>query len=252
MIIYGILIWVALILIFTVLFYAVPGGGNHLVKSDGSQDINFFDYLYFSVVTATTTGYGDIVPVGFSRVLAILEIILGWTTFAFVMSKLVSIKQEEVLQELREISHREETIRIRSSLLLFRQDIGILKHHIADSGLHKRERIQFSSLLTSFDFALKDFVEIVKAHKESMIIDEMVNFEVVINSACQSIGNVLELGREIRRRDYKVIIEENRGRLQDIIKTLESVGSIFYEKGVEKNMSLEELSTNIQKLKGIV
>ena len=42
------------------LCFAVVYGGLHLL---GEQPKNYFDYIYFSIVTSTTIGYGDIHPV---------------------------------------------------------------------------------------------------------------------------------------------------------------------------------------------
>lgn len=42
----------------------------------------FFSSLYFSVVTFTTLGYGDLAPVGFARALAALEAFIGSFTLA--------------------------------------------------------------------------------------------------------------------------------------------------------------------------
>lgn len=44
--------------------------------------IFFFECLYYSVVTFTTLGYGDFIPVGFSRVIAALEAFTGSFTIA--------------------------------------------------------------------------------------------------------------------------------------------------------------------------
>lgn len=41
--------------------FAVTYAGLHLL---GDQPVNIFDYIYFSVVTSTTIGYGDLHPVG--------------------------------------------------------------------------------------------------------------------------------------------------------------------------------------------
>lgn len=49
-------------------------------------DLGFFDFLYFSLVTATTLGYGDIVPVTpAARVVVCIEVLLGigWITVVF-------------------------------------------------------------------------------------------------------------------------------------------------------------------------
>src|SRR5689334_20834621 len=46
--------------------------------------------VYFSAVTATSVGYGDIVPTGAARLLAIAESIAGLILFGCVVSKFVS------------------------------------------------------------------------------------------------------------------------------------------------------------------
>lgn len=63
------------------------GSGGELIsldlnKSVGENIITFFKTLYFSVVTFTTLGYGDIVPIGPSKVLAAIEAFTGSFTLA--------------------------------------------------------------------------------------------------------------------------------------------------------------------------
>jgi len=63
-----ILLWLAVVLgIFPFLYFVFHGV---IVNS-------FFDYFYFSIVTATTLGYGDYHPVGMGKVFASLEAIFG-------------------------------------------------------------------------------------------------------------------------------------------------------------------------------
>lgn len=50
-----------------------------------------FDYFYFSVVTFTTLGYGDVLPVGsFGKVLACLEVVSGFVMFGILLSFLIN------------------------------------------------------------------------------------------------------------------------------------------------------------------
>jgi hypothetical protein len=48
-----------------------------LTETDRLFSPNFFQAFYFSVVTFTTLGYGDIVPIGFSKLVAIVEAFCG-------------------------------------------------------------------------------------------------------------------------------------------------------------------------------
>ena len=53
---------------------------------------NFSDYVYFSFVTLTTTGFGDMVPVApFARALSVLETIMGPLYLAITVARLVGM-----------------------------------------------------------------------------------------------------------------------------------------------------------------
>lgn len=65
-------------------FYLWDGiqDGAVLIQFDGTQSLStmlsyWFDCLYFSVVTFTTLGYGDLSPLGFSRIVAAGEAFIG-------------------------------------------------------------------------------------------------------------------------------------------------------------------------------
>jgi hypothetical protein len=60
-------------------------GEYQIFSVDNSLEDNisfFFECLYYSVVTFTTLGYGDFIPVGFSRLEAALEAFTGSFTIA--------------------------------------------------------------------------------------------------------------------------------------------------------------------------
>lgn len=65
--------------------------GSSVTKNGGP--ITFFDHFYFSAVTITTLGYGDLVPVGYAKTLAILEAIFGLVYGGYAISQVVSFRQ---------------------------------------------------------------------------------------------------------------------------------------------------------------
>jgi tetratricopeptide (TPR) repeat protein len=67
--------------LFPLLYYTCCG----TVKN--ANDV--FDLMYFSVVTVTTVGYGDMSPVGWARLFASIESILGLITFGLLVAVLV-------------------------------------------------------------------------------------------------------------------------------------------------------------------
>jgi hypothetical protein len=68
----------------------VPGAYAGIARDSGSLDRS--SWIYFSFVTLTTVGYGDITPVAHAaRSLAILEALIGQLYPAIVLARLVSL-----------------------------------------------------------------------------------------------------------------------------------------------------------------
>ena len=65
-----------------------------------TEGMSFADALYFSVVTVTTVGYGDITPKsGAGRILAMLIIILGVGTFSAVVARMMYAPTRSRMEE---------------------------------------------------------------------------------------------------------------------------------------------------------
>jgi len=99
---------------------ATPGAGGVGV---GIGLRGLLSAMYFSAVTATSVGYGDIVPSGAARVLAIAESIAGLILFGCVVSKFVSRRQEALIGEIHHIAFEERLGRVRTNLLLVRAEL---------------------------------------------------------------------------------------------------------------------------------
>lgn len=84
----------------------------------GSTWNGLLSAFYFSFVTATSIGYGDVVPVGIVRVLAVAEGAAGLLFFGFLVSKLVSRRQEELIEEIHRIAFEDRLGRVRTNLHL--------------------------------------------------------------------------------------------------------------------------------------
>lgn len=97
----------------------------------------FLDSLYFSIITATSVGFGDIVPQGFSRVLTSLQAIASLSTFAILVTKLVSQKQVHFTESVYRLTSEETAHTILDELHLVRQDLDTLLTHLA----HAKELI---------------------------------------------------------------------------------------------------------------
>lgn len=81
-------------------------------KAAGNSIRSFFDAIWWSLVTITTVGYGDLVPVTFwGRIIGIVFILLGFTVFstftAFIASNFIDkkIKERKGLSDIKEKNH---------------------------------------------------------------------------------------------------------------------------------------------------
>ncbi len=71
-------------------FYWLTPSPNGLLQSGASATVSFGTALYFSLITVTTVGYGDVVPIGFARILACFEALFGLTMMGLILAKVSS------------------------------------------------------------------------------------------------------------------------------------------------------------------
>jgi hypothetical protein len=74
--------------------------------------------LYFSFGVATSAALGDVVPIGALRTLASIEAVAGVVLFGALVSKILSRRQEEVMNEIHQIAFEDRLERVQSDLHL--------------------------------------------------------------------------------------------------------------------------------------
>jgi len=92
----GILLSFALVVLGFAGAFRVLGLVGHGIKGDPG----ILDAIYFSFVTISTLGYGDFQPEGCGKALAVLEVLAGLLFVGIFVSRLVSARQEALLDFL--------------------------------------------------------------------------------------------------------------------------------------------------------
>ncbi len=123
-------LWLGIVLGFGVLYWLwIIAGFNGLYEA-GTPVMPAFaslaTALYFSAATATSIGFGDVVPMGLVRLLAMIEGATGLLIFGCLISKLVSRRQEELAEETHRIAFDERLGRLRTNLHLVLSELQII------------------------------------------------------------------------------------------------------------------------------
>ena len=190
------LVWSLVVVMFGFAYYFLPTNIGYLFQPlENKTQLNIYDNIYFSFITATTTGFGDIIPFKGFRILALIEVTCGLLLLAFVTSKLVSIKQNMILNEIYEISLGERINRIRSSLLLFRQNIARIMQNVEEGTIRKREINDIYVHISSFEDSLHQISTLFVRNKKNNFTQgvDPIHTELLLISVAQSLDRLLEL-----------------------------------------------------------
>lgn len=178
------LLWLWMILGFGLIYWAAGAwSGQGLRVGEAPVETNLGGLLtaiYFSFVTALSVGYGDVVPVGLVRVLAIVEGAAALLIFGCVISKLVSRRQEELTTEIHRIAFEDRLGRVRTNLHLVLSEIHVITEVCAQPSA-RPERIgsRVESLAAVFAGELKAIHDLLYRPQE--IPDEQVLESILAN-----------------------------------------------------------------------
>lgn len=81
--------WIIMCIVVILAFAVAHNGFGTITSGTVSSDksLRFFDYIYFSIITFSTLGYGDLHPVGLlGQILACLEVFCGLIMFGLLLS----------------------------------------------------------------------------------------------------------------------------------------------------------------------
>ena len=134
-------------------FLTLTGHGG---LKDAIGSVDYWDALYFSVVTFTSLGYGDISPIGAARLVACVEVMLGLALFGLAVAKVSAARQGYYLTRLyvndatERLSYYEQSL--RDVKLRYRQTTAAIGERAAFESLNSRLHGILHSLVAYIDF----------------------------------------------------------------------------------------------------
>ncbi len=208
--------WLWMILVCGAVYWissAVPGYGLHSGTAPiAANPQGLITSIYFSFVTALSIGYGDVVPVGWLRVLAIAEGAAGLLIFGCVISKFVSRHQEELIEEIHRNTFEERLGRVRINLHLVISDLQAIGSMCSEEGA-RPERV-----LTRVESAAAVFAGELQTIHDLLYRPQQVPEEQVLESILANLAAAFrELGELLR---CMPVPPQNSGRLQKSLRSI--------------------------------
>lgn len=251
-------LWILVILFFGVLYFLFLSSDVGYLMYDGQKiqpDLKGFgNSIYYSFITATATGYGDIVPFGLLKFIVIIEVIVGLLFFGTIISKLVSSKQEIILEELYEISFEDRVNKIHSNLSSYRKDIKSQLIKLNEGLLTNREigRLWLNFLYLDEELikSLKILYPLDKSQEYVKIIDDE-KIEILVYSLDNSLNVTISFLEKLNEYEIKWHHAKNMSTLDSIKTSLEHVLEHNVTKKVEDRIddAYNSISKNLDKLK---
>jgi len=175
-------VWLGMVLVFGLIYGAgavIPGGGlRENGRLLGLSPSDILTAIYFSFVTATSVGFGDVVPVGPIRILAVTESGLALLLFGVIVTKLVQSRQENLIEEIHRIAFEDRLARVQTNLhfvLMELQQIEAECHNRVFAPERVMPRIE--SVIMVFVGELKSIYDLLyRSHKNPIetILDSLL------------------------------------------------------------------------------
>lgn len=254
-------IWLGIVILFGFIFYIIGfigGKFSYLLYTPEMRIItDLKTCVYFSFITAIGAGFGSITPIGVCRVVATFEAVGALLILAMITSKLVSVKQGVILNEVYELSFNEKISRLRSSLLLFRQNLSRVITRIDEGTIKKREIGEIYVYLSSFEDVLNEINSLFsKERNEFAKSIDPINTELILNSVLSSFEklnetiivmnqNNLEWKRDITLAFINKCIALNEGLFSNITSSRRLLDKIINELILRKKNVISNINTGI-------
>jgi len=254
-------LWISIGLGFAIIYYLLnlfypQHGIVYIHKSLNHELSDFITILYFSFITLTTTGYGDVVPLGISKILSLLEIVSGLIVFGFLISKLLSTRQQRIIEELYDISFEEKINRLRSGLYAYRANISRIIDRIKP-----RKRIRHYDL-TDLEANLEGIKIGITRINKFLISEERksitklddLSVNLLFNSVSLSISRMIEIFNLLNKRKYKWKQKTIVNHISKCTKPIRELQEVYKKKLLkdEVKSTLNNIDDSLKQLEDLI
>jgi hypothetical protein len=177
--------------------YWLTGFSRHPGLVDSGRPIagtlgGLLSALYFSFVTTTSVGYGDVLPVGPVRILSIVEAVSGLLIFGALVAKFVSRRQDEVVRDIYMVTFESRLDRVQTNLHLVLSELQAIAS-LCDEGVTQPQRVgaRLESAVLVFGVELRAIHGLLYSPQHAPEEEVLEAILVGLASALRTLGEVL-------------------------------------------------------------
>jgi len=213
----------------------------------------FLNLIYFSFVTFTSTGFGDIVPIGLAKGIAIIEIFLGLLIFGTIVYKLVSVKQDMILEEVYSLSLEEYINRIRSNLYISRANLIRFTEKIKNQKkVNEKDTIDFGLISMTLNTNITDVKRVLsRSRSEHKYIKDPAESTtaLLLTSTSYALTKLIETLKTLKLFKFKD--QDSKRNIKNIYTYLEETYNYLSKKNYEESTikKLNKIKSEIKQLK---
>ncbi|MBU3940434.1 MAG: potassium channel family protein [Nanoarchaeota archaeon] len=254
------LIWFLTSLIFALIYHLcvlfnLSSFNYHQIPITGNLN-GFLNLIYFSFITFTSTGFGDIVPMGIAKGFAIIEIFLGLLIFGMIVYKLVSVKQDMILEEVYSLSLEEYVNRIRSNLYISRANLIRFSEKVKkQEKISEKDTIDFGLISMTLNTNITDVKRVLSknktGHKSVKDPDESTTV-LLLTSTSYALDKLIETLKTLKQ--FKFIDHDSERNIKDIYNYLEETCDYLSQKKYKEDTieKINKIKSEIKQLEKFV
>ena len=205
-----IVVFVTAVICFGVLYYLLTQYGHGIGRDDTALDNStVFTGIYFSIVTISSLGYGDMHPMGISKILACIEVLFGLVMIGVMIAKVTS---QRLLYLVERLSSSDAQIRLEN----FAEEFNKLQRDFAKI-VTKSETAHFEEVVHVFQEQCTGFSDYF-----SNEANQKEYFRIVPASTIEQVGNAIgkaffELKRIMEEDSLQELTEIRNWRIPEAI-----------------------------------
>jgi hypothetical protein len=223
-----------------VYFFATKYSGLHVLASQNiplaDNFAGFLDSIYFSFTAASTLGFGDIVPFGNLRLLSVIQSCMSLILITLIISRVVSQKQEIMLQKIYHSSFEEKLHSLRASIYHFRENVEKINAKIEKKQMSKKEtEEQITLQLLSFYTHSSELQELLDSRDQLKELEGekmMIHFSLSIQAIIHCIKTAQD--HDIDFKDSEDFILGTRLIRKNLIRICNVIEDKHYQESLIK------------------